>query len=64
MITEWQKSQKSGGSGDCVEQRRNGAHRQIRDSKDPDGAVLTIDASAYAHLIKAAQNGELDSLAH
>ncbi|GLY20013.1 hypothetical protein Kisp01_70270 [Kineosporia sp. NBRC 101677] len=63
MITEWQKSKKSGGSGNCVEQRRNGLHRQIRDSKNPEGAILTVRASAYAALIEAAQDGELDNLA-
>ncbi|GLY15754.1 hypothetical protein Kisp01_27690 [Kineosporia sp. NBRC 101677] len=62
MITPWVKSTRSGSEGQCVEQRRNGAARQIRDSKNPSGAVLTVDADAYSDLLTAAKRGELDSL--
>ncbi|GAB3255458.1 DUF397 domain-containing protein [Kineosporia babensis] len=62
MITPWAKSKRSGSEGQCVEQRQNGPVRQIRDSKHPDGAVLTISSHAYAELLGAAKSGSLDGL--
>jgi hypothetical protein len=62
MITPWIKSAKSSGEGQCVEARQNGPARQVRDSKDPQGPVLTLRPEAYAAWIAAAKAGELDGL--
>jgi hypothetical protein len=62
MITPWVKSARSSSDGQCVEQRQNGPARQLRDSKNPDGAILTVGVHAYAALVKAAKSGELDRL--
>jgi hypothetical protein len=62
MITEWLKSTRSASSGQCVEQRRNGAKAELRDSKDKAGPTLTLRTDAYAAFLGAAKNGELDSL--
>lgn len=43
----WVKSSFSG-SGNCVEVRACGAGVQVRDSKDPDGPVLTFTRAEWA----------------
>ena len=41
--TPWAKASKSGGnSAQCVEVRRHDGNIQVRDSKDPDGPILTF----------------------
>ncbi|GAB3282873.1 hypothetical protein GCM10027456_77150 [Kineosporia babensis] len=42
----------------------NGASRQIRHSKNPDGMTLAVDPSAYADLLTPAKRGELDRLSN
>lgn len=53
---QWRKSSHSGGVNDtqCVELGRlaPGAGVAVRDSKDPDGARLTLTVAAFAGLIK------------
>jgi hypothetical protein len=59
----WFKSSYSGGSGsDCVEVAGDPAGRQtlVRDSKDPQGPVLTFDAAAFASFVDAARSGQFD----
>lgn len=46
----WQKSSWSGGSGDCVEVRRD--RTAIRDSKNPDGPRLEVTPGMFAALIE------------
>jgi Domain of unknown function (DUF397) len=43
-VAAWRKSQRSNGSGSCVEVAAlaEGARVSIRDSKDPQGAALTV----------------------
>lgn len=43
--------------------RAGGSTIQVRDSKDPDGPVLSIDAFGARAWIAAATRGELDHLA-
>ncbi len=49
---EWRKSSHSSQSGNCVEVARN-LPRQVavRDSKDPDGAMLTVSYETWRSFI-------------
>jgi hypothetical protein len=49
----WHKSSYSGnGGGNCVEVARDLAHAvAVRDSKDPDGPVLTVGRDEWARFI-------------
>jgi hypothetical protein len=57
----WKKSTRSNGSGDCVEvaQLQDGS-RLVRDSKDPDGAILTFTPSEWRAFLDGAKDGEFD----
>ncbi|MFI7391459.1 DUF397 domain-containing protein [Streptomyces tendae] len=51
---EWFKSSYSGGNAtECVECAYAPARTLIRDSKSPDGPVLSVGASAWRHFIGA-----------
>ncbi|WP_033333987.1 MULTISPECIES: DUF397 domain-containing protein [Streptomyces] len=54
----WRKSSYSNGQGGCVEvdDSRPGT---VRDSKDPDGPVLTFPASSWGVFIAAIRAGDL-----
>jgi hypothetical protein len=43
-VATWRKSRRSGGSSDCVEVAvlPGGPQVSVRDSKDPEGAALTV----------------------
>lgn len=56
----WRKSSYSGEAGDCVEVASLPKVTAIRDSKDPDGGTLVLDAQAWAGLLSAVRSGELD----
>jgi Domain of unknown function (DUF397). len=61
IFQEWKKSSKSGGNnGECVEIRRHDDAIQIRDSKDPSGAVLTFTTVEWRTFIAGAKAGEFD----
>ncbi|HUK68232.1 MAG TPA: DUF397 domain-containing protein [Streptosporangiaceae bacterium] len=48
MVTgEWCKASKSNSFSNCVEVRAAGGRVQVRDSKDPDGPVLTVSPAAW-----------------
>ncbi|TMR07048.1 DUF397 domain-containing protein [Actinomadura soli] len=52
---KWRKSSHSGSnSGDCVELARLVGAVAVRDSKDPDGAVLLVAAASLRAAIQAA----------
>jgi Domain of unknown function (DUF397) len=57
----WRKATKSGNNGACVEVRsaRDGG-AQVRDSKDPGGAVLTFTAAEWDAFLDGARLGEFD----
>ncbi len=59
--TPWEKSSYSGGNGgSCVELRRNGDRREIRDSKLGDASpILSFAPEAVADLVDAIKSGEL-----
>jgi hypothetical protein len=55
----WRKSTFSGNGGDCVEVARNlPGIVAVRDSKDPDGPVLTFTADEWRAFISGARAGE------
>jgi hypothetical protein len=60
--TEWQKATKSGNNGECVEMRRHNGTVQVRDSKNPEGAVLSFNAREIAAWIDGAKKDEYTHL--
>lgn len=63
MTTEWVKSRKSAQNGSCVEMRRNGPDVEVRDTKDPDGAVQRQTLTGFTAWLNGAKQGEFDHLA-
>jgi hypothetical protein len=59
----WRKASASAMNGNCVEVRpvRDG-HVEVRDSKDPDGGTVLLDAGNFAGLLNDIKTGDLDSL--
>ncbi|MBY8884040.1 DUF397 domain-containing protein [Streptomyces sp. PTM05] len=59
----WSKSSYSSNGGDCVEVAANLTASQgvvpVRDSKDPEGPVLTFPAPAFSAFVNSIKNGEL-----
>lgn len=47
-VTAWRKSSHSAYNGNCAEVGQDGAAVGVRDSQDPDGAVLAFGAAAWA----------------
>jgi hypothetical protein len=59
--TTWKKASRSGGGANqCVEVRRYNGAVQVRDSKDPDGPVLTLSREQWAEFVTAVANGEFN----
>lgn len=54
----WVKARRSSASSDCLEMRRDGAAVQVRDSKNPDGHVLSFAPAQFATWVAAARRGE------
>lgn len=58
----WRKSTRSNGSGDCVEVADNLAGNvRLRDSKDPEGPILTFTATAWSVFVGSAKCGTFNS---
>jgi len=55
----WRTSSTSGG-GECVEIRPLSESVQVRDSKDPDGAVLVFSLGEWARFVEGVRLGEFD----
>jgi hypothetical protein len=49
----WRKSSHSGGGNDCVEVALTPDTAAVRDSKDPEGGVLSFSARGWAGLLAA-----------
>jgi hypothetical protein len=57
----WKKSTRSNGSGDCVEVAElPDGQRLVRDSKNPNGGLLTFTTSEWRAFIEGAKDGEFD----
>lgn len=54
------KSSKSASNGACVEVAACDCHVKVRDSKDPDGAVLTFTLQEWDAFVAGAKAGEFD----
>jgi hypothetical protein len=58
--TEWRKSTRSGNQSNCVMVRHNDATVQVKDSKDPQGPVLTFTVDEWRAFVGGAHLGEFD----
>ena len=56
----WFKSSRSSGNGQCVEVAFAGEFVGVRDSKDPDGPVLTFTRGEWAAFVGGAKGDEFD----
>jgi Domain of unknown function (DUF397) len=59
--TAWRKSTHSGGNGDCVEIAEIDARCAVRDSKNPDGQILTFGRSEWSAFIGRIKKHHHDS---
>lgn len=57
----WRKSSESL-NGDCVEVASLPDGVTVRDSKDPDGAILMFSRSEWRAFLRGANRGEFDDL--
>ncbi len=57
---QWKKSSRSGSYGQCVEVAFATNRVFVRDSKDPDGGRLEMDARSWAAFLSAVRAGEFD----
>jgi hypothetical protein len=61
LSRDWAKSSYSTpNGGNCVQARDTGRVVQIRDSKDPDAAVLTFARAQWTAFTTAVKNGQHD----
>jgi Domain of unknown function (DUF397) len=62
-VTGWRKSSYSGANGNCVEFAPFGEELvAVRNSRDPQGAVLFFDRTELGAFLDAVKGGELDAL--
>lgn len=52
----WRKARRSMGNGNCVEIAPSGAGIAVRDSKDPEGAVLLYASLAWKAFVDSARS--------
>ena len=60
---KWIKASASDTQGQCVEMAKDGQLVHVRDSKNPDGGMLTFTRPEFAAWLEGAKNGEYDHLA-
>ncbi|GGP48884.1 DUF397 domain-containing protein [Saccharothrix coeruleofusca] len=60
MWSEWRKSSRSNGSGNCVEVAASAEVFRVRDSKNAGGPVLTFSGHAVVAFLAAGRAGLLD----
>ena len=54
----WVKARRSHSGQQCVELRRRRGTVEVRDSKDPDGPVLSFSAAQFTAWLDGADDGE------
>jgi Domain of unknown function (DUF397) len=59
----WRKARSSNGHGACVEVANAGHVVAVRDSKSPQGAILTYTATEWQSFLDGAKRGEFNTLA-
>ncbi len=59
----WRKARSSTAHGACVEVANAGHIVAVRDSMDPQGAILTYAATQWQSFLDGAKRGEFDTLA-
>jgi hypothetical protein len=60
--TTWQKSTMSIANGACVQVKRDDKMILLRDSKHPEGPVLTFTPVEWAAFLDGAKKGEFDRI--
>jgi len=60
--TPWIKASASASGGDCVEMRTHDGMVEVRDSKDPEGAILRFTSAEWSAWLDGARSGEFDHL--
>jgi hypothetical protein len=58
----WRKAQQSVANGACVEVAPMHGMVALRDSKNPDGAVLVYTPAEWRAFLHGARNGEFDDM--
>ena len=58
--SEWRKSSASSSNANCVEVRGQGEAVDVRDSKNPDGPVLSFGPDEWATFVAGIKLGEFD----
>ncbi|HUY46915.1 MAG TPA: DUF397 domain-containing protein [Streptosporangiaceae bacterium] len=61
LTRPWRKSSHSTGGNDCVEVAQSRTRYLIRDSKNPDGACITVTPRAWAVFIRDIKDGTYSS---
>jgi hypothetical protein len=57
----WRKASRSAGNGECVEVASTLGRISVRDSKDPEGPVLTYPADAFRSFLDIARKSTVSS---
>lgn len=58
---QWRKSSYSGNTGNCVEVVITDQAIGVRDSKNPDGGVLSVTPSAWRAFIRSLKRKDFDT---
>lgn len=56
----FRKSNHSEGANGCVETCVRDSHHLVRDSKDPEGGVLSLDRDVWAAMVSQIKQGAYD----
>jgi hypothetical protein len=59
-MLNWRKSSRSSDTANCVEVAFAGSLVAVRDSKNPEGPMLTYDAGSWSSFIDAVRQGAFD----